>query len=45
MQTPNLALCIILPFLQPVGGNVPLNHAVSLLLTGFDQNAQQSNKR
>jgi hypothetical protein len=41
-QTLDLTLCVIGQFIQPVPGNVFLNHAVSPSLTGFVINAQQS---
>ena len=44
-QTLDLTLRIICQFVEPVGGKVLLNHAISLALTGFDLNAQQSNKK
>jgi hypothetical protein len=40
-----LTLRIICQFVEPVGGKVLLNHAVSLSLTGVDLNAQQSNEK
>jgi hypothetical protein len=41
-QTLDLALCVISQFGKPVVGNVLLDHAIRLSLTGFDMNAQQS---
>jgi hypothetical protein len=41
-QTLDLTLCVIGQFIQPVPGNVFLDHAVSPSLPGVDMNAQQS---